>query len=300
MSGRTSPWAAVMGAGAWLPGVPDVRALMDGTRRDDADGPPARLPVRLRRRASLLIRMVAEVAAQASDQAGISLGAMPIVVGSAYGELGTTMEMLQELSIDRSVSPFRFHNSVHNTASGYLSIAHENRSPATSLAAGWQTAAMALLEARTLLEDRGGDVLVVVADETLPAALTSTVATPVSGALILRALPRDESETAMGTSEIDRALAWLADLRQEPALDGAAAPAPVDRARPADPGVDPGRAFLRLVSAAAAAGARPGLPPVRIDLTGGGDRPWSVAVGAGSPRAASRRAPQDTPTRRAP
>ncbi|HEY8924890.1 MAG TPA: hypothetical protein VIU64_10960, partial [Polyangia bacterium] len=71
MTAPTKPFAAVMGVGAWLPGVPDVRALMDGARRDDADAPPARLPVRMRRRASLLIRMVAEVAAQASEQAGL-------------------------------------------------------------------------------------------------------------------------------------------------------------------------------------------------------------------------------------
>jgi len=283
MSVPPSPWAAVMGVGAWLPGVPDVRALMNGTRRDDADAPPPRLPVRMRRRTSLLIRMVAEVAAQASEQAGVSLGAMPIVVGSAYGELGTTMEMLHELFVERGVSPFRFHNSVHNTASGYLSIAHENRCPATSLAAGWQTAAMALLEAKTLLEDRGGDVLVVVADETLPAALTSAVATPVSGAVILRALPRDAGDTAAGASSVDPALAWLGDLRQEPVVGGADATALVERAQPADPGAGPGRAFLRLVSAAAAAGARPDEPPARIDLTGDGARPWSVAVGAGSP-----------------
>ena len=288
MTAPTKPFAAVMGVGAWLPGVPDVRALMDGARRDDADAPPARLPVRMRRRTSLLIRMVAEVAAQASEQAGLSLGAMPIVVGSAYGELGTTMEMLHELSTERSVSPFRFHNSVHNTASGYLSIAHENRYPATSLAAGWQTAAMALLEARTLLEDRGGDVLVVVADETLPAALTRAVATPVSAALILRALPRAEGATPAQSAATARALAWLEDLRQDPAVDDTGAPATFEGAQPADPGVGPGRAFLRLVSAAAAAGMTSGARPVRIDLTGGGPRPWSVAVGAGAPARGAR------------
>jgi len=289
MTAAARPFAAVMGVGAWLPGFPDARALMEGVRRDDADAPPARLPVRMRRRTSLLIRMVAEVAAQASEQAGISLGAIPIVVGSAYGELGTTMEMLHELSVDRGVSPFRFHNSVHNTASGYLSIAHENRSPATSLAAGDQTAAMALLEAKTLLEDRGGDVLIVVADEPLPAALTSAVATPVSGALILRALPGGEGEAPA----VERALAWLGDLRPEP-------PAPVSSAKATDSDAGPGRAFLRLLSAATRAGARPDAPPVRIDLTGGGERPWSVTVGPPSPSTMTVSRPAGAPTRQAP
>src|SRR5438552_265526 len=115
-----------------MPGFPDARAFREGVRRPDVEAPPARLPVRLRRRTSLLIRMVAEVAAQAAEQAGLALGATPVVVGSAHGELTTTMEMLHELHAERLVSPFRFHNSVHNTASAYLSIAHENRSPATS------------------------------------------------------------------------------------------------------------------------------------------------------------------------
>jgi hypothetical protein len=57
---------------------------------------------------------------------------------------------------------------------------------------------------------------------------------------------------------------------------------------------------LGLVSAAAAAGISPGAPPVRIDLTEGAARPWSVAVGAGSPRAAPKQAPDAAPTRRAP
>jgi len=289
MTAAARPFAAVMGVGAWLPGFPDARALVEGVRRDDADAPPARLPVRMRRRTSLLIRMVAEVAAQASEQSGISLGTIPVVVGSAYGELGTTMEMLHEIAVDRGVSPFRFHNSVHNTASGYLSIAHENRCPATSLAAGAQTAAMALLEARTLLEDRGGDVLVVVADETLPAALTSAIATPVSAAVILRALPGSEGET----SAAERALGWLGDLRPEPL-------APVGHARPADPDAGPARAFLRLVLAALAARARPDAAPVRIDLTGPGERPWAVTVGP--PRPATMTAPrlEGAPTRQGP
>ena len=267
------PWAAVMGLGAWRPGFPDVRASHDQSARPDADVPPARLPPRLRRRTSLLVRMIAEVAAQASEQAGLPLGAMPIVVGSAYGELGTTMELLHELTVDRAVSPFRFHNSVHNTASGYLSIAHENRRPATSLAAGEHTAAMVLLEAMTVLAERGGDVLVVLADETLPAALTSPIATPASAAMILRARPRDGDEATFAALDRD-ALAWLGDLRPGPA----APPIPAERAADDDGG---GRAFLRLLSAVVEARAQ--AHPCRVQLTPGiGGGGWSIAVASSS------------------
>ena len=120
--GAATPWAAVIGVGVWTPGFPDARAYREGVRRSDVEllprgcrcgSPPT----------SLLVRMVAEVAAQAAEQAGISLGAIPVVVGSAHAKLTTTMEMLHELHTERLVSPFRFHNSVHNTASAYLFIA---------------------------------------------------------------------------------------------------------------------------------------------------------------------------------
>jgi hypothetical protein len=260
-------WAAVMGVGVWTPGFPDAGAWHTGLRRDDAETPPARLPVRLRRRTSLLIRMVAEVAAQAAQQARVPLGAIPVIVGSAFGELTTTMEMLRELETDRALSPFRFHNSVHNTASGYLSIAHENRAAATSLAAGTDTTAMALLEAMTLLADRGGDALVIVADESLPAEMCGRSTTPHAAAMVLRA-PAGGARNALATTD---ALAWLADLRQIPA-DG---PADEDRGAPDDA---PCLTFLRLVGAIL--DARVTGSATRVDLTAGKVPRWSITVRA--------------------
>lgn len=267
-AGAATPWAAVMGVGIWMPGFPDARAFREGVRRPDGEAPPARLPARLRRRTSLLIRMVAEVAAQAAEQAGVSLGAIPVVVGSAYGELTTTMEMLHELATERLVSPFRFHNSVHNTASAYLSIAHENRSPATSVAAGNDTAAMVLLEAMTLLAERGGDVLVVIADEPLPVTMTSPVTTAVSAAAILRARPTEPA----ALEALERtALAWLGELRQGPAT-----PATGERSVGDE---SPSGAFLRLVASVMdARPARSGQPPSRVDVTVGQPPRWSVEV----------------------
>jgi beta-ketoacyl synthase-like protein len=271
-AGAAIPWVAVVGVGVWMPGVPDARAFREGVRRPDAEVPPARLPARLRRHTSLLIRMVAEVAAQAAEQADLSLGAIPVVVGSAYGELGTTMEMLHELATEGLISPFRFHNSVHNTASAYLSIAHENRSLATSVAAGNDTAAMILLDAMTLLAERGGDVLVVIADEPLPEAMIdaepSAMTTPISAAAILRARPTERA--ALGALE-RTALAWLGDLRQ-----GAATPATAERSVDEE---SPSAAFLRLVASVMdARSTRRGQPPSRVDVTAGQPPRWSVAV----------------------
>jgi hypothetical protein len=181
-------------------------------RPDDKNqSPPPRLPVRLRRRASLLINMVAEVAAQATEQAGLSPAGLPIVVGSAYGELATTMDILSDIAGDGVVSPTSFQNSVHNSAAGYLSIAHENRTASTSIAAGNDTVAMVLLEAMTILATRGGEVLAIVADEALPALLGPFAqTTALAAALVLGAAP-----TGLPLTTARPPLAWLEDLRQD-------------------------------------------------------------------------------------
>jgi hypothetical protein len=253
-----SAWITVTGLGIWMPGFPTADAWRSGRRLAEAEAPPARLPARLRRRTSLLIRMVAEVAAQASEQAGVSLTGIPVVVGSAFGELATTMEMLNELETERALSPFRFHNSVHNTAAGYLSIANENRAACTSLAAGNDTAGMVLQEAMALLADRGGDVLVVVADEALPKELAGPGGATVSAAAVLRA----------GRAATPRALAFAGDLRQV-----AAAGPVVERAVEDD---SPCQSFLRFVAAVQDAAARG--HAARVELTAGGAARWSIAV----------------------
>jgi len=262
----TLPWVAVMGLGAWSPGLPDVRAHLTGAPVAGAEQPSVRLPARLRRRTSLLTRMIVDVAYQAAEQAQRPLGELPLVMGSAYGELGTTMEMLEELEGDRQLSPFRFHNSVHNTAIGYLSMATENQRPATALAAGNDTTAAALLEGLAWLAERGGEVLVVVADEGLPAALARRSTSPLAAAVLLRAAaPASLADT--------RALAWLGELAQakdeEP---GAPRAAEVDC---------PGASMLSLVKAAAAmAGAQEAR---RVGLSAGERAAWSVSLAAAPP-----------------
>jgi hypothetical protein len=54
--------------------------------------------------------------------------------------------MLQTLAADEPVSPTQFHNSVHNAAAGYWSIATGSRQPASCLAGHDATPAAALLK----------------------------------------------------------------------------------------------------------------------------------------------------------
>ena len=245
--------ASVSGVGLWMPGFPDVASWLAQRPVAGADVPPA--AGNQRRRSSLLVNMVAEVAAQASRQAGVELSRLRIVVGSAFGELATLVAMLDERERDGVLSPLRFQNSVHNAAAGLLSIAHANKSPAMSLAAGNDTVAMVLLEAFTLLALGGEDVLAIVADEALPQSIRpGHHATAIAAALVLS---REAGAPA--------SLGVLEDIRQTP-------PSPITE-RPLE--VDgPTSAILPLV--AALGQGRPG----RVNVSPVEDPRWSIALRA--------------------
>jgi hypothetical protein len=112
--------------------------------------------------------MVAEVALAAATESGADLGQVSMVLGSAYGEIAAAVEMICSFREDEGIpSPTRFHNSVHNAPVAYVSMATGNQGLATATAAGNETAGMALLEAIGVLEERGGDVLLLLADEAI-------------------------------------------------------------------------------------------------------------------------------------
>lgn len=149
--------------------------------------PAALLPVRMRGRASLLTAMFAEVAERATRAAGVDAGSLPGVFGSAYGEMGTTLALLDQLrAAGAQLSPAKFQASVHNTAAGQLSIALKNPLFSTSLAAGHATVAMSLLEALAWLATHPGQVLLACAEEGASAVLQPEQAySPLAAAFVL-------------------------------------------------------------------------------------------------------------------
>jgi hypothetical protein len=193
--------------GLWMPGYPDAASWLADRPVAGAEAPNAAAQAKMRRRSSLLVNMVADVAAQASAQSGVPLSRLRVVVGSAFGELATLVEMLEERERDGVLSPLRFQNSVHNSAAGHLSIAYKNKAPAMSLAAGNDTVAIVLLEALTLLSLGGDEVLAIFADAPLPKSVWPGHQTSaVSAALVLG---RDEDATAAPPAH-----AVLEELRQ--------------------------------------------------------------------------------------
>lgn len=169
MSGRI----VIAGMGLWTPGFSDPAAWLAGVADPEAPAPQAAwVEPRARRRASLLTRALAEVAEQARAQAGLDLSTVPTVFGSALGEASTMISLLDQMWREGGeLSPMGFTLSVHNAAAGVVSIAAKNRGFTTSIAADYDTPAMALVEALALIETRGEPVLIVCADESAPAHL---------------------------------------------------------------------------------------------------------------------------------
>jgi hypothetical protein len=194
----------VLGAALWTPTQP---SLVAAAARDLAAISSARpetqlLAARARGRASLLTLMLANVVERASQAAGVDPGSVPTIYGSAYGEMTTTMALLDMLHADDGrLSPAKFQASVHNTAGGQISISQGNRSFSTSIAAGHDTLAMALIEAWAWLTWRPGVVVVACADESAPPVL---VPGPPYGSLALALVLSNVSNATNGRPPLAR------------------------------------------------------------------------------------------------
>ena len=166
------PSVYVTGVGVWTAVFPDWAAWLAGAPGPALGAPScAAVSARLLRGTSLVTRIALDVAMQALTSAGVSPDATPTVFGSHLGEIQTVVSLLQDIAADAPVSPLRFKNSVHNAASGNLSIALGNRAFSTALSAGADTPAVCLLEAWAWLDAEGRDVVVAVAEEPVPPPL---------------------------------------------------------------------------------------------------------------------------------
>ena len=131
--------------------------------------PPALLPAAERRRSGAIVKLTLATGLQAVTQAGLDAASLPSVFTSSGGD-GENCHAICEMlaSQDRQISPTRFHNSVHNTASGYWSIATGAMSTSSVLSAFDASFGAGLLEALTQ----------VVVDHTRTVLLTCDTAYP--------------------------------------------------------------------------------------------------------------------------
>lgn len=184
----------VAGIGVWSPVLPNwdaarSRLLGETTAELESKLPPADwLPPTERRRATLSTRVVLSVTKDALTRAGWEASKVPTVFASSSGSPDITNELCSALAAgDTQISPTRFHNSVHNAAAGYYSIAVACHAPSTTLGAHDGSAAAGLLEASVLLATEATQALFVAFDVpyTGPLADLRPIADPFGVALAL-------------------------------------------------------------------------------------------------------------------
>jgi hypothetical protein len=133
---------------------------------------PGVLPPAERRRAGRVIKIALAVGAEAVTQAAADARTLATVFTSSGGDGDNCHEICVTLaSRERLISPTRFHNSVHNAAAGYWSIAHGCTEASTSLCAGDASFAAGLLEAFAQLACGAPAVLLLAYDADYPQPL---------------------------------------------------------------------------------------------------------------------------------
>lgn len=190
--------AGVAGIGFWAEGLPSWEAarrfLDDGALPADAPRRPSPrlLPANERRRAPESVAVALEVALAACEAAGRDPAELPSVFASTHGDLGITDYICDTLASDaQSMSPTRFHNSVHNAAAGYWTIGAGCHAPATAISSHDASFAQGLLEALVQLASGDEAVLLAAYDSCSagPLAAVSRSEGLLGGALVLVADP---------------------------------------------------------------------------------------------------------------
>ena len=171
----------VEGVGLLGPGLPGWQAsrpvLAGGEEYRSAPtiiGASDLLPVAERRRSPVPVRLALAVGQEAFKNASHDAAMTATVFASSSGEGETLHQMCETLaSVDRDVSPTRFHNSVHNAASGYWGIANRSHEASTSLCCYDASFAAGLVEAVTQVAASGKPVALIAYDQPYPEPLHS-------------------------------------------------------------------------------------------------------------------------------
>lgn len=160
--------ACVEGIGYWSRGLPHwnaARAYASGA--DAIEDAPARpspqlLAANERRRAPETVAVALDVALAACRDAGRDPAALSSVFASNHGDMAITDYMCATLAHEpRTISPTRFHNSVHNAAAGYWTIGAGALRPATAISALDAGFSQGLIEAMAQIASGEDAVLLV-------------------------------------------------------------------------------------------------------------------------------------------
>jgi hypothetical protein len=191
------------------------------------------LPSSERRRAGLPVKLALAAAQEAFEAAGRDPVHTPTVFTSSSGDGDNVHAIFETLATARrEISPTRFHNSVHNAAAGYFSIATQSRAPSTSLCGHDYSFAAGVLEAATQIAAGHEATMLVAYDQPYPEPLHSK--RPLMGSFAV-ALAMARETTGRGLARVEMRLATDATeptSMSDPALERLRAGIPAARALP--------------------------------------------------------------------
>lgn len=198
---------------------------------------PQSLPPAERRRTGLAIKVALAVAFDAIAAGQLDARQLATVFTSSGADNDNCDAICKTLaSDDRSISPTRFHNSVHNAPAGYWGIASGAMTPATVLCAHDASFGAGLLEALTQLAvdgslgfERGGTLLIAY-DMPYPEPLHAKRPLPAAFGIALALMP---ARSAQSLAQIELELSEAApDTLADPTLEALRRAIPAARGLP--------------------------------------------------------------------
>ena len=224
------------GLGDWQSGARAIAGEEVYSPRPTAVPPPDGLPAAERRRTGATVKLALAVAQQAVAAAGVDPAGLPAVFSSSGGDGVICHEICETLaSADRQVSPTRFHNSVHNAAAGYWSLATGATAASTALCAYDGSFAAGLLEALALVTADGIPVLLSAYETTYPEPLRAKRPLPdaFGVALVLTPGPALNSRARISVNACSTGTeAIAADRLSDPQLEALRTAVPAARSLP--------------------------------------------------------------------
>lgn len=232
--------AYIQGIGLLGPGLTDWKSSARVIAGEMAYAPapttvpaPDSLPAAERRRTGTTVKLALSVAQQAVSDAGIDPVGLPAVFSSSGGDGLICHEICETLaSSDRQLSPTRFHNSVHNAAAGYWSLAAGATAASTAICAYDGSFVAGLLEALALIAVDAVPVLLSAYETTYPEPLRATRPLPdaFAVALVLTPGPAPKAHTRLSAKLCNSDIA--ADRLSDPQLEALRRGAPAARSLP--------------------------------------------------------------------
>lgn len=232
--------AYIQGIGLIGPGLADWQSGARSLAGEEAYAPrptaipaPEGLPAAERRRTGATVKLAVSAAQQAVTAAGIDPQGLPAVFSSSGADGLICHEICETLaSTDRQVSPTRFHNSVHNAAAGYWSLATGATAASTALCAYDGSFAAGLLEALTLVTVDRVPVLLNAYETVYPEPLRAKRPLPDAFAVALVLTPEPATRACARLTASLRAAPATPDRLQDPRLEALRAAVPAARSLP--------------------------------------------------------------------